>query len=425
MSSAIHETTQSLIIDMAQRARTACQTLAAADASLRREALAAMAAHIHAGRTSILDANARDMDAAKEAGLSDAMTDRLRLDDARLDSIVAAINQVANQPDPLGRVLDSWVNERNGLAFEKVSIPIGVIAMIYESRPNVTADAAALCIASGNAVILRGGSESAHSSRAICDALRAALLSVGAPEDAVQMVPSQDRALVGDMLGLAGHIDLVIPRGGKGLTERVARESRVPTLLHLDGNCHSYVHASADLAKAKAVIVNAKTRRTGICGAMESLLIDVAIAADALPMLHDALAEKGVNLKGDKRAQALAPSIETATEDDWGTEYLAPTASVKIVDGVADAIAHINRYGSHHTDAILAEDADAIAAFKAGVDSAIVMVNASSQFADGGEFGFGGEIGIATGRLHARGPVGAQHLTTFKYLVTGNGSTRP
>ena len=411
---------------MAANARAACQALAAAEPALRTQALAAMATHIEAASGAILEANEKDMHAAAEKELAPAMCDRLKLDDARIAGIVAAIRNVAQQTDPLGRVLDSWTNDSNGLAFEKVSIPIGVIAMVYEARPNVTADAAALCIASGNAVMLRGGSESAHSSAALCDAIRAALKSVGAPVDAVQMVPSQDRAWVGEMLGLAGHIDLVIPRGGKGLTERVARESRVPTLLHLDGNCHTYVHHSADIEKAIRVVVNAKMRRTGICGAMESLLVDVRCAADMLPKLVAALKEAGCDtLKGGKRARAIVPDLEPATEEDWGTEYLAPTVSIKLADGVEDAIAHINRYGSHHTDVIIAEDAKAIRTFQNGADSAIVMVNASSQFADGGEFGFGGEIGIATGRLHARGPVGAQHLTTFKYLVTGDGSTRP
>ena len=411
---------------MAEQARAACQQLGAAEPALRTRALEAMADGIDAARATILAANEKDMRAAAEKGLALAMCDRLKLDDARIAGIVAAIRNVAEQPDPLGRVLDQWTNETNGLAFEKVSIPIGVIAMIYEARPNVTADAAALCLASGNAVILRGGSESAHSSKALCEAIRAALESVGAPVNAVQMVPSQDRAWVGEMLGFAGHIDLVIPRGGKGLTERVARESRVPTLLHLDGNCHTYVHGSADIEKALRVVVNAKMRRTGICGAMESLLVDVGCAATALPPLVAALKEAGcTTLKGDKRAQAIVPALEAANDEDWATEYLAPVASVKIVDGVADAAAHINHYGSHHTDVIIAEDADAIRAFQQAVDSAIVMANASSQFADGGEFGFGGEIGIATGRLHARGPVGAQHLTTFKYLVTGDGSTRP
>lgn len=409
---------------LAARARTAYQALAVSPHAMRQHALRAMADAVSAASPAILAANARDMEAARAKGLSEAMCDRLQLTQARIESMVNAIAEVAQQPDPLGKTLDAWQVASNGLRIEKTSIPIGVIAMIYESRPNVTTDAAALCIAAGNAVILRGGSESAHSSEALVAAIRSGLQHAGAPVDAVQRIPTQDREAVGEILRMVGKIDVVIPRGGKGLTQRVANESRVPTLLHLDGNCHTYVHASADLPRAHAIVLNAKLRRTGICGATETLLVDAAVAADFLPSLTAALSEKGCELRGDDAVRAIVPGIAPATEEDWFTEYLGPILAIKIVEDVNAAIAHINHYGSHHTDAILANDAAAIAAFQAQVDSAIVMVNASTQFADGGEFGFGGEIGIATGRLHARGPVGAQHLTTFKYLVTGDGSLR-
>ena len=331
---------------------------------------------------------------------------------------------LAELPDPVGDVLAEW-ERPNGLSIQRIAVPLGVIGIIYESRPNVTADAGALCLKSGNAAILRGGSESFHSSTAIAECLHAGLKEAGLPEAAVQLVPTTDRAAVGEMLHMVGLIDVIVPRGGRSLTERVQNDSRVPTLLHLDGNCHTYIHAKADPKKAVDVVVNAKMRRTGICGATESLVIDQAVAPLILPKLVDALAEKSCTLKGDKAAQTADSRIQAATDEDWGTEYLDAILSVKVVDGPDEAIAHVNRYSSHHTDAIITEDTAVADAYCQKVDSAIVMHNASTQYADGGEFGMGAEIGIATGRLHARGPVGAAQLTTYKYVVRGNGQTRP
>jgi glutamate-5-semialdehyde dehydrogenase len=415
---------QNMLDTMAQNARNAYLQLALSSHAQRQQALLAMAAKIAAARDEILAANALDMQQAYAKKLSAALCDRLLLDEARIEAIIKAISEVAKQADPLGRQLDNWQVASNGLQISKVTIPIGVIAMIYEARPNVTADAAALCLASGNAVILRGGSESVNSSRALVQAIRAGLRANEMPEDAVQYIPTQDRAAVDLLLQMYGQIDMVIPRGGKGLTQKVAEQSRIPTLLHLDGNCHSYVHASADLQAAQKVVLNAKMRRTGICGATETLLVDAAIADKFLPEMVAQLTAKNCELRGDAAAQKICPQLITANEDDWYTEYHDAILAIKIVSDVQAAITHINHYGSHHTDAILAQDNAAISAFQNAVDSAIIMVNASTQFADGGEFGFGGEIGIATGRLHARGPVGAAHLTTFKYIVTGDGSVR-
>ncbi|MFZ4125352.1 MAG: glutamate-5-semialdehyde dehydrogenase, partial [Rickettsiales bacterium] len=373
-----------------------------------------------AAKSDIFAANQKDMDAATH--LDAAMRDRMLLDEKRIDAIIVSIRQIAAQQDPLGRSLETWQNPANGLRFNKVAVPLGVIGMIYESRPNVTADAAALCLRSGNAVILRGGSESAHSSRVIVDAIHAGLKKVGLPTSCVQLVPTQDREAVGVLLKMHGLIDVIIPRGGASLTARVAAESSVPTLLHLTGNCHTYIHAKANPDMAINVLHNAKLRRTGVCGATESLIIDAAIAPTLLPKIVDDL--KGCELRGDAAARAIDARIQFANEEDWGTEYLAPILSVKVVGCLEEAIEHINYYGSHHTDAILTEDAAAAKQFAAQVDSAIVVHNASTQFADGGEFGFGAEIGIATGRLHARGPVGAAQLTTYKYVVEGDGTVR-
>lgn len=406
------------------RARGAAKALREADAARRTAALQAMAARIRSGAATILAANAVDLQRGRAEGLSAPMLDRLALDPARLDAIAAGVEVIAAQPDPLGEVMRDWVRP-NGLRIQQVRIPVGVIGIIYESRPNVTADAGALCVRSGNCVILRGGSDAIESSRALTAAIRAGLEEAGLPADAVQLVPTTDRAAVGVLLrGLDGCVDMIVPRGGRSLVARVQDEARVPVLAHLEGLCHTYLHTAADPAKALDLVVNAKMRRTGVCGATETLLVDRAVAAALLPPVAQALAARGCVLRGDPHAQAIAP-MDAADEDDWRTEYLAPILSVRVVDDIAAAMDHIARYGSGHTDCIVTEDAGAAGRFLREVDSAIVVVNASTQFADGGEFGFGAEIGIGTGRLHARGPVGAEGLTTYKYLVHGTGQTRP
>ena len=413
------------LVGMGPAARAAFDALRAASPETRTAALTAMAAALRAHSAAILKANAEDVAAAHDAGLSAAKVDRLTLTDARLADVAAAVDAIAGQADPVGAEIARW-KRPNGLDIARVRTPIGVVAMIYESRPNVTADAAALCVRAGNAVILRGGSEARASNLAIHAALVEGLVSAGLPAATVQFVPSQDRALVGCLLGgLDGAIDLIIPRGGKTLVARVNAEARVPVFSHEDGINHVYVHAGADPAKAVAVTLNAKMRRTSVCGAAETLLIDAAVAADLLPAVAAALSETGCALRGDGRARAIVAGMEPATEEDWATEYLDAILSVHVVDDLDDAVAHIARYGSSHTDTIVTEDAAAAEAFLDRVDSAIVLWNASTQFADGGEFGMGGEIGIATGRLHARGPVGAEQLTTFKYVVRGEGQVRP
>lgn len=411
-----------LIQRMGRDARVAYQALADATTDQKNQALTTAAAMIRTLKATILAANAKDYDAAKANGIEGAMLDRLLLNDARIESMAAGLEVVAALPDPVGKVLET-IDRPNGLHIERVAMPLGVIGIIYEARPNVTADAGALALKAGNAVILRGGSDSIHSSRAITACLHEGLKAAGLPEAAIQLVPTTDRAAVGEMLTAIGLIDVIVPRGGKSLTSRVQAESRVPTFLHLDGNCHTYIHAKADPEKARKVLHNAKLRRLGICGATESLLIDASIAPTLLPQLVDDL--QGCEFRGDEAARRADPRILPADEEDWGTEYLAAILSVKVVRDVEEAIRHINHYGSHHTDAILTEDDAAAERFSKGVDSAIVMVNASTQFADGGEFGMGAEIGIATGRLHARGPVGAAQLTTYKYVVRGNGQVRP
>lgn len=412
------------MLAMGRRARQASRLLATASAAQRTQALAAMARRLRDSAPAILSANAIDMDAARAKGMSGAMLDRLELNPARLEGVAQALDDVAALPDPVGQVMASWTPP-NGLVISRVRVPIGVIAIIYESRPNVTADAGALCVRSANAAILRGGSESLHASRAIADALRAGLADAGLPEDAIQLVQTADRAAVGHILsGLQGMVDVVVPRGGRTLVARVQDEARVPVIGHLEGLCHVYVHAAADPQKAIDIAVNAKLRRVGVCGSAETLLVDAAIAPALLPRMASALEAAGCELRGDERARALHPMV-AAVEADWTTEYLAPILSVAVVDGLDAAMAHIERYGSQHTDAIVTEDAAAAERFLAEVDSAIVMHNASTQFADGGEFGMGGEIGIATGRIHARGPVGAEQLTIFKYQVRGAGQIRP
>ncbi len=409
-----------MIDAMAAAARAAAAALARLPSERRRAGLRSAAAAIWAARPAILEANARDVAAGEAAGLSAAMLDRLRLDEGRVAAIAAAVEQVAALDDPVGQEIDRTVRP-NGLALSRVRVPIGVIGIIYESRPNVTVDAAALCVMSGNATILRGGSEAAASNRALHAAFAEGLAAAGLPATAVQLVPTTDRAAVGAMLAAAGLIDLIIPRGGKSLVARVQAEARVPVLAHLDGINHVYVDGAADPAMAEAVVRDAKMRRTGICGAMETLLIDRAYPAGAA--LVAALAATGCTLRGDAAAQALGVA-EAAEPADWDTEYLDAIASVAVVDGLDGALAHIARHGSHHTDAIVTADAGLAERFLAEVDSAIVLWNASTQFADGGEFGLGAEIGIATGRLHARGPVALEGLTTYKWLGRGTGQVR-
>jgi glutamate-5-semialdehyde dehydrogenase len=405
-----------MLEQLGAQAREAYRALATASAEQKTRALHAAASAIRAASDEILRANAQDMEDG--AQLSAAVRDRLQLTQARVDAMADAVDQVAALPDPIGAVLEQWEVASNGLRIEKRAVPMGVIGMIYESRPNVTADAAAIAVKAGNAVILRGGSDSARTSAVIAQAMRAGLAQAGLPANAVQPMPTQDRDAVGWMLGAQGVIDIIIPRGGKSLTERVARDSRVPTLLHLEGNCHIYLHAAASAATARNVVHNAKLRRTGICGALESLLVDAAVVETIGRDVVRDLLDGGVEVRGDDAIQALDARVVPARDADWGTEYLEKIISVKMVPSLDAAIAHINTYGSHHTDAIITEDASAADRFTAAVDSAIVMVNASTQFADGGEFGFGAEIGIATGRLHARGPVGAAQLATYKYVVT-------
>jgi len=415
---------QAEMIAMGRAAKAAAQALRLADAATRTRAIAAMGRAVRARGADILTANAADVAAARSAGLAPAMVDRLVLDDTRLEGLAQALETVAAIPDPVGQEIARWTRP-NGLDIARVRTPIGVIGIIYESRPNVTADAAALCLRAGNAVILRGGSECLATNLAIHAALAEALTQEGLPAACVQIVRTVDRAAVGLILsGLEGAIDLIIPRGGKSLVARVQAEARAPVLGHLEGLNHVFLHESADPAKAIAVAVNAKMRRVSVCGAAETLLVDRAAAARLLPPVAGALAEAGCELRGDAGARAVVPMAE-ASDADWTTEYLAPVISVALVDGVAGAARHIAAYGSGHTDAIVAEDPGAAETFADLVDSAIVLINASTQFADGGEFGFGAEIGIATDRLHARGPVGAEQLTTFKYVVRGTGQTRP
>ena len=409
------------IADLCVRARAATRALAGADRDAKDRALHAAAAALRTRSRELLDANTEDVAEARAAGRPEAFLDRLALDASRIEAMAVALEDMAALPDPVGRVLHS-TQRPNGLVIDRVTVPIGVIGMIYESRPNVGADAGGLCLKSGNAVILRGGSESLRSSRVIVAAMRQGLRHAGLPEDAVQYVASADRGAVRALLRAVGAVDLVIPRGGRGLVELVRDEARVPTLLHLDGNCHTYVHADADLAMAVEVIRNAKLRRTGICGATESLVVDRAIVADLVPRLVEAL--DGCELRGDAAARAAHDAVRPATEADWDAEYLDAILSIRTVSGPDEAIDVVRRHSSGHTDAVVTDD-DAVAQrFLAEVDSAIVMHNASTQFADGGEFGMGAEIGIATGRMHARGPVGLEQLTTFKYRVLGTGQIR-
>jgi glutamate-5-semialdehyde dehydrogenase len=412
----------SLLASLGRAARDAASALALAPSEQKNRALREAARALRAQQETILTANARDLDEARE--LAPAMRDRLMLDPSRIEAMARGLVTVAGLPDPVGTVLAEWTRP-NGLHIQRVRVPLGVIGIIYEARPNVTADAGALCLKAGNAVILRAGSDSFHSSRAIAACLAEGLVAAGLPEASIQLVPTTDRAAVGAMLASPEWIDVIVPRGGRSLIERVQRESRVPVFAHLEGICHVYVHGDAELEKARSIVMNAKLRRVSVCGAMETLLVDRAVAETHLAPILDDLLQGGCAVRGDATVVATDPRATQASEQDWSSEYLDAILSVRVVDGLDEAIRHVNTYGSHHTDAIVTEDEGAAAEFLARVDSGIVLVNASTQFADGGEFGMGAEIGISTGKLHARGPVGAEQLTSYKYLVRGSGQVRP
>ncbi len=424
MATALRQDLQGEMHALGERARAAARVLATTPRAAKDQALREAADALRERQQEILSANADDMQSARARGLSGAMLDRLALNGQRVEAMAAGLEAIAELPDPVGEELARW-QRPNGLNIARVRVPLGVIGIIYESRPNVTADAGALCLKAGNAAILRGGSESFHSSRAILACLQDGLRAADLPEAAIQSLPTVDRAAVGIMLQMSDLIDVIVPRGGRSLIERVQRESRIPVLAHLEGICHVFLDAAADLEMARKITLNAKMRRTGICGAAETLLVDRRAAARLLPPVIEDLLAAGCELRGDAEVQAMDPRVRPATEADWTTEYLDAILSIRLVDGVTGAIEHINRYGSQHTDSIVTEDAAAAERFLAEVDSAIVMHNASTQFADGGEFGMGAEIGIATGRLHARGPVGVEQLTSFKYVVRGSGQIRP
>lgn len=414
-----------MMLYMGRLAREAAATLALTPNGTKNAALEAMAQRIEARSEAILEANRNDVTAAKAKGRDDAFIDRMMLNEARVAAMAKGLREIAALADPVGQVTDEWTRP-NGLRISRVRVPLGVIGIIYESRPNVTADAGGLCLKSGNAVILRSGSDSFLTSLVICNALGEGLVKAGLPESAIQLVPTVDRAAVGFMLGgLGGAIDVIVPRGGRSLVARVQDEARVPVFAHLEGVCHVYVHAPADLGMAKTIVKNAKLRRTGVCGATETLLVDRSAAPAMLAPLVKMLIDAGCEVRGDAETQQADARVKQASEDDWPKEFLDAIIAVKVVDGLDDAIAHIARYGSRHTDAIVTDDVAAAEQFLARVDSAIVLHNASTQFADGGEFGMGAEIGIATGRFHARGPVGVEQLTTFKYVVHGSGQIRP
>jgi glutamate-5-semialdehyde dehydrogenase len=421
----VESSAPTLMADLGRRARQAARRVALASAEEKNAALRMMAAAIRARAGSILAANERDLTDAKAKGQTPAFIDRLALDPGRLEAVAAAVESIADLPDPVGRVLARF-ERPNGLLIERVATPLGVIGVIFESRPNVTADAGALCLKAGNAAILRAGSESFRTSQAIAGAMGEGLEQAGLPPDAIRLVPTRDRAAVGAMLsGLDGQIDVIVPRGGRNLVARVQEEARVPVFAHLEGICHVFVHRLADLEMAGRIVLNAKMRRTGVCGSAETLLVDRACAATHLGPLVAMLLDAGCAVRGDEAVRACDLRVTAATEEDWRTEYLDAVISARVVDGLDAAIAHIEAYGSHHTDSIVTDDAAAAERFLAEVDSAIVLHNASTQFADGGEFGFGAEIGIATGRMHARGPVGVEQLTSFKYRIRGSGQTRP
>lgn len=416
---------KAVMAEIGLRAKQASQALATAPSDVKNLALKAAAKNLWETRNVILAANAKDMEAAKINGISAAFLDRLKLDEARIKSVMDGLEAIAGLKDPVGDVIAQW-DRPNGLNISRVRTPLGVIGVIFESRPNVTADAGALCLKSGNAVILRGGSDSYHSSRAIHASLVAGLQQAGLPEDSIQIVPTTDRVAVGEMLtGLNGSIDVIVPRGGRSLVERVQSDARVPVFAHLEGLCHVYVDKSADLNMAIDLVVNAKMRRTGICGSAETLLIDKAVADTHLQPILEALRNTKCEIRGDDEVVAHFSDANQATEADWTTEYLDAIISAKLVDGIEGAIAHVQKYSSSHTECVIAEDSAVVEKFFNEIDSAILLHNASTQFADGGEFGMGAEIGIATGKMHARGPVGVEQLTSFKYLVRGNGQVRP
>ncbi len=422
---AVDKTIAAMMDDIGRAARGAAATVAMTDGAARNAALTAAANAIRGNTGKIAVANAKDLAAGKTRGLSHAMLDRLMLDAGRIEAMAAGMETVVALDDPLGRNLAEW-ERPNGLKIQRISVPLGVIGIIYESRPNVTADAAALCVKSGNAVILRGGSESFHSSTAIYECLREGLNAAGLNTKAVQMVPTTDRAAVGYLLAsMTEWVDVVVPRGGKSLIKRVQDEARVPVIGHLEGICHVYLHEDADPGMARDIVLNAKMRRTGICGAAETVLVDRAAADRLLPDVISALQQAGCEVRGDARVGALVGGVDEASEADWSTEYLDAIVSIRVVDDISDAIAHIATYGSGHTESIVTAREAAAERFLSEVDSAIVLHNASTQFADGGEFGMGAEIGIATGRIHARGPVGAEQLTSYKYVVRGSGQVRP
>jgi glutamate-5-semialdehyde dehydrogenase len=424
MATALRFNLESEMTALGARARAASRILAIAPRAAKDEALLAAAEALRARRAEVQDANDKDMAAARGRALARALLDRLALDGARIEAMARGIEDVAALDDPVGQEMARW-RRPNGLDIARVRVPLGVIGIIYESRPNVTADAGALCLKAGNAAILRGGSESFYSSRAILSCLQAGLEAAGLPAEALQLVPTTDRTAVGMMLRMVEHIDVIVPRGGRSLIERVQNESRVPVLAHLEGICHVYLHEAADPDMARRVTLNAKMRRTGICGAAETLLVDRSGAERLLPGVIEDLIGAGCELRGDAEVCAMDPQVAPANEADWSTEYLDAILSIRIVDGIEQAIAHIERYGSHHTETIVSADEQAAGRFLAAVDSAIVMHNASTQFADGGEFGMGAEVGISTNRLHARGPVGVEQLTSFKYVVRGSGQIRP
>ncbi|MEQ8504795.1 MAG: glutamate-5-semialdehyde dehydrogenase [Rhodospirillales bacterium] len=413
-----------MMADIGRRARAAQAKLATAPRAAKDKALTEAAASLRRRQNEILSENAKDMAGGEDKGLTKAMLDRLLLNEDRVEAMARGLEDIAKLDDPVGTILAEW-DRPNGLHIERRRVPLGVIGVIYESRPNVTADAGGLCLKAGNASILRGGSESFHSSSAILESLREGLKSAGLPEDAIQTVPTRDRAAVGEMLQMTDFIDVIVPRGGKSLIERVIKESKVPLFQHLEGLCHSYVNRAADPEMARNVVVNAKMRRTGICGATENILVDRDAADRLLPGILDGLVQAGCEVRGDDDVRALDARVTPATDEDWDTEYLDSIVAVKLVDGIDDAIGFIGTHGSDHTDAIITDDAEAAEKFINEVDSAIVLVNASTQFADGGEFGMGAEIGISTGKLHARGPVGVEQLTSFKYVVRGTGQVRP
>ncbi len=412
------------MLRLGEAARAAAEKLAVAPSEAKDRALREAASALRGGAGAILEANAADMADASERGLAAAMTDRLMLDEARVEAMAKGLEDVAALPDPVGTVLAEW-DRPNGLHIARVRVPLGVIGIIYESRPNVTADAGGLCLKSGNAAILRGGSESFRSSGAIMECLRAGLGAADLPEACVQLVPTRDRAAVGEMLRMSDYIDVIVPRGGRSLIERVSAESRIPVLAHLEGICHVFVAEDANLEMARRIVLNAKMRRPGICGAAETLLVDRRVAETHLPPIIDDLVAAGCEVRGDAATRALDERVVPATDADWVTEYLDAIISVRVVDDVEAAIAHVNHYGSHHTDSIVTDSEAEAERFLRHVDSGIVMHNASTQFADGGEFGMGAEIGISTGKLHARGPVGAEQLTIYKYVVRGTGQVRP